>query len=207
MQEDDGFDASTSGSPPDMGKDGTDGGEKSRSCRGCLLYSSSLRDRAQNPICIGLSRAETRVYSMMGDSERDATKDGRRLADFKYACLGYSIHRDAKHPSGNPTTDGAELPLCVGVEFLADRRPQGATTSAVEQSRSEEEGPAPIMPRPQSSIRPPATIGGMSGDEFATRFFRCAGLVASAVVKNVSTIITSIKTGLDDIYHERKRPK
>ncbi|KAL3679309.1 hypothetical protein R1sor_022265 [Riccia sorocarpa] len=206
MEEDEGIDASTSGSQPSTGKDGTEVGDKSRSCRGCLLYSSSLKDRGHNPVCIGLSRAETRVYSMMGDSERDARKDGRRLADFKYACIGYSIHRDAKHASGDPA-DAADLPLCVGVEFLADRRPQAATTGAVEQSRSDEEGPAPIMPRPQSSVRPPATIGGISGDEFATRFFRCAGLVASAVVKNVSTIITSIKTGLDDIYHERKRPK
>ncbi|BBN16112.1 hypothetical protein MPTK1_7g03520 [Marchantia polymorpha subsp. ruderalis] len=205
MQEDDGVEASTSGSSPPIDNP-SEAGEKSRSCRGCLLYSSSLRDSAQNPLCIGLSRSETRVFSTMGDSERDATKDGRRLADFKYACIGYSIHKDVKNSSGKPT-DGAELPLCVGVEFLADRRPQGATTSPIEQGHNDEEGPAPIMPRPQSSLRPPTTIGGMSGDEFASRFFRCAGLVASAVVKNVSTMVTSIKTGLDDIYHERRRPK
>ncbi|CAM6120666.1 unnamed protein product [Calypogeia fissa] len=206
MAEDDGGRApSTSASTPISGPEAVEG-DKGRSCRGCLLYSSTLRDARRNPICIGLGRTEPRVYSLVGDSDRDAAKEGRRLADFKYACIGYSIHKEATASSDRPIDTG-ELPLCVGVEFLADRRPQAASSpTPLEQLEQNDEGP-PVMPRPPSAVRQPTTIGGMSGDEFASRFIRCAGLVASAVVRNVSHLVTSIKTGVDDMVHDRRRPK
>ena len=33
------------------------GGNKGRSCKGCLYYSSQLKSDSRNPLCIGLSRS------------------------------------------------------------------------------------------------------------------------------------------------------
>lgn len=53
---------------------------------------------------------------MVSQSEVDASKEGRSLTDFKYACIGYSVYPDRKdHP--RDVNDGeTELPVCVGIE-------------------------------------------------------------------------------------------
>ncbi len=96
---------------------------RSRSCRGCLFYSSFLRDNGQNPTCYGLSHITPHIYRTVGDSDRQATKE------FKYACLGYGVHKELNSSSSaapiapaDQSTSYGELPLCVGIEFLADRR-------------------------------------------------------------------------------------
>lgn len=59
---------------------------------------------------------------MMGETEWEVTKDGKKLGDFKYACIGYSSHRVHPNTPGSaavsaPPLEGqAELPLCVGLE-------------------------------------------------------------------------------------------
>ncbi|KAL0349584.1 UNVERIFIED_CONTAM: hypothetical protein Sradi_4107600 [Sesamum radiatum] len=59
---------------------------------------------------------------MVGQSEMEASKEGRNLADFRYACVGYSLYSDQKeHPSKGQQTQ-TELPVCVGLEVLVDRR-------------------------------------------------------------------------------------
>lgn len=55
---------------------------------------------------------------IVSESEVEASKEGRSLTDFKYACVGYSIYLD-KNKDATPTGDQkprAELPVCVGVE-------------------------------------------------------------------------------------------
>ena len=72
-----------------------------------------------------------------------------------------------------------------------------------DQSHKGEGGPT-VMPRPPSSIGGLGG-GGLSGDEFATRFYRTAGLVATAVVNNVSKVANSVRTTIDDIFTSRPK--
>lgn len=66
---------------------------------------------------------------------------------------------------------------------------------------------------PTAMPRPPSSIGGLgggslSGDEFATRFFRTSKLVAAAVVNNVTRVANSVRTTIDEIFtSDQGRPK
>ncbi|PUZ59124.1 hypothetical protein GQ55_4G015600 [Panicum hallii var. hallii] len=103
---------------------GTGGAAKGRSCKGCLFYSSVLRSRARGPVCVGITRALPQVSErMIGAIELEAIQEGRNLSDFKYACVGYSIYLDDKETSMgvHDKKAHAQLPVCVGVELLADR--------------------------------------------------------------------------------------
>lgn len=150
---------------------------RSRSCRGCLFYSSFLRDNNQNPTCYGFSRSTPETYRTL--EERQATKD------FKYACLGYGIHKEAAG-SGPPPEGNGELPLCVGIEFLADRRPVGIHPS-------EEEGDDVHMHNPPARPRSAPT------EDFTSRFSRSASIVATTIVNNVIRFAANAKTTVDDI--------
>lgn len=57
--------------------------------------------------------------SIIGDSETEATKDGRSLSDFKYACVGYSLFLDKKDNTAEKPENQAELPFCVGIEVIS----------------------------------------------------------------------------------------
>ncbi|KAJ7539524.1 hypothetical protein O6H91_11G098500 [Diphasiastrum complanatum] len=165
--------ASTSSSFPENGEV-LRGPEKGRSCAGCLYFSSQRRDGGRDPICVGLSRPENRVYSMMSESEREDLKDGRRLLDFKYACVGYSVYKQNTTTSAYRQEGHAELPACLGMEFLGIRKDtQGASSPTIE-VQDPDEGP-PMLPRPPSAARPP-TIGGIKSDEFLTRIYGVSGL-------------------------------
>ncbi|PIA55965.1 hypothetical protein AQUCO_00700345v1 [Aquilegia coerulea] len=97
---------------------------KGKSCKGCLYYSSIRKSNSQNPVCLGFTRTLQQVPDyIVGESEMEASKDGRNLTDFKYACLGYSVHLDKKSSSADPKEKQAELPVCVGIEFLVDKQP------------------------------------------------------------------------------------
>lgn len=53
---------------------------------------------------------------IVGETELEASKEGRSLRDFKYACVGYSVFLDKKDSSNDPQNKQAELPFCVGLE-------------------------------------------------------------------------------------------
>lgn len=53
---------------------------------------------------------------IVGETELEASKEGRGLTDFKYACVGYSVYLDKKGSSDDPQSKQAELPFCVGLE-------------------------------------------------------------------------------------------
>lgn len=55
---------------------------------------------------------------VVGETELEASREGRSLADFKYACLGYSVYVDKKNSSSDQQNKQAELPFCVGLEVL-----------------------------------------------------------------------------------------
>ncbi|PAN22386.1 hypothetical protein PAHAL_4G016200 [Panicum hallii] len=179
---------------------GTGGAAKGRSCKGCLFYSSVLRSRARGPVCVGITRALPQVSErMIGEIELEAIQEGRNLSDFKYACVGYSIYLDDKETSMgvHDKKAHAQLPVCVGVELLADRR------APVNKAPSYNKKEAP-QPEPQPHRYKP----GHAGDDFLTKFQRNAGLVANGVAKNLNKVGTYIKDTMGDMmYPDRKRPK
>ncbi|KAI3989131.1 hypothetical protein MKX01_033167 [Papaver californicum] len=189
------------------------GGIKGKSCKGCLYYSSILKSKERKPLCVGISRTLQLVPShIVGESEVEASKEGRSLTDFKYACLGYSVHMDSKDkdPSTNPKGKHAELPFCIGIELLVDKRPAAATAGhapghvpgrAPAHARKTEDG----QPLPQlQPSKPPQP----AGEEFLPRFSRNANIVASGVLKNVYRVGNYIKANIDDmLYPIRRRPK
>lgn len=46
----------------------------------------------------------------------EASKEGRTLTDFRYACIGYSVFLEKNGQSSDPQKKQAELPFCVGLE-------------------------------------------------------------------------------------------
>ncbi|KAM0901625.1 hypothetical protein ACQ4PT_019864 [Festuca glaucescens] len=113
---------------------------KGRSCKGCLFYSSVLRSKGRGPVCFGVTRSIPQVPDrMVGEIELGAIQEGRHLSNFKYACAGYSIYLDDKDNPPGKGEKHAELPICVGVELLADRTPtKQAPAQAPAQLRKED---------------------------------------------------------------------
>lgn len=191
-----------------------------RSCRGCLYYSSVMRERGQNPICLGLSRSsEPQVYSVHNELDSEVVRNFRDSTYFKYVCTGYSAHREvSSNQSMQPIESPAELPYCVGLEFLIDRKPTRQVTPAETApltrsstyeppERPHKEDSSNIMPRPSSSIGS-MDVGGLSANEFATRLFRTSRLVASAVVNNVGRVANNVRSTIDKIFtSDQGRPK
>ncbi|XP_031477821.1 uncharacterized protein LOC116248922 [Nymphaea colorata] len=176
---------------------------KGKSCKGCLYYSSLLKSKHRNPLCVGVSRALPQVPNyVIGESELEASKEGRSLADFKYACVGYSVYLDKKDSPAGQQGDQAELPFCVGIELLVDKRATNTEhlPSHVNNNTKED---APVFSQPRT-YKPPHSIG----DEFLNRFTRNASLVASGVARNLYRVGNYIKDNVDDIlYPYRRRPK
>ncbi|KAJ4851091.1 hypothetical protein Tsubulata_016167 [Turnera subulata] len=95
---------------------------KGKSCKGCLYYSSNLKSKGKNPRCIGIPRTLQQVVpNYVGKTEEEASKDGRALSEFYYACVGYSVFINKNRSTGKQASPG-DLPLCVGLELLVDRR-------------------------------------------------------------------------------------
>ncbi|GMH14900.1 hypothetical protein Nepgr_016741 [Nepenthes gracilis] len=175
-------------------------GSKGKSCKGTLYYSSILKSKGRNPRCVGLSRTLQQVPSyIVGESEVEASKEGRSLTDFRYACLGYSVYLNDKDVSADGQKPRAELPVCVGLELLVDKRvPAADHTPAHAHSREDDRGfPQPRTQKPTHPI----------GEEFLSRFTRNASLVASGVARNLRKAGSYIKDSIDDIlYPYRRRP-
>ncbi|CAL5040877.1 unnamed protein product [Urochloa decumbens] len=182
--------------PPPTAAAGAVGAAKGRSCKGCLFYSSVLRSRERGPVCVGITRALPQVSErMIGEIEQEAIQEGRNLSDFKYACVGYSVYLDDKETSmgAREKKSHAKLPVCLGVELLADRRAPVKKAP----SHNKKEAPQPHRYKP-----------GHAGDGFLTKFQRNAGLVANGVAKNLNKVGTYIKDTVGDMmYPDRKRPK
>lgn len=58
------------------------------------------------------------VPNYVGQSEVEASKDGRTLIDFYYGCAGYSVYVN-KDLSTDKHVAKTELPVCVGLEVLS----------------------------------------------------------------------------------------
>eukprot|EP00257_Ricinus_communis_P023589 XP_015583616.1 uncharacterized protein LOC8268606 isoform X1 [Ricinus communis] len=114
------------------------GGLKGKSCKGYLYYSSNLKSNGSNPRCIGIPRSLNQVPNYtVAQSEVEASKEKRSLVDFYYACAGYSVYISKDHSTENQVTK-TQLPVCVGLELLVDRRVGSANTASA---------PAPVHGR------------------------------------------------------------
>ncbi|RZC66541.1 hypothetical protein C5167_010238 [Papaver somniferum] len=222
-----------------------EGGIKGKSCKGCLYYSSVHKSKERKPLCVGISRTLQVPSHIVGESEVEASKEQRRLTDFKYVCVGYSVHMDSKDkdPSTNPDAGArnpsnpqgkrSELPFCIGIELLVDKRPAAATATATAgqapghvpgrapahapaHARKTEDGqplsqPQPSKPPQQAAeeFLPRQVYGVILCFFTVTRLFtRNANIVASGVLKNVYRVGNYIKANVDDMmYPYRRRPK
>ncbi|KAK2665435.1 hypothetical protein Ddye_004009 [Dipteronia dyeriana] len=186
---------------------------KGKSCKGCLYYSSALKSNSRNPVCVGIPRTLQQVPRyVVGETELEASKEGRNLKDFKYGCVGYSVYLDNKDSSTEQLDKQAELPFCVGLEVLLDRRPS-TSDHVPSHVHHKEDGRA--LPQPQTAYKPAAApapartpapaSAPFPGDEYLSRFKRNAGLVAAGVAKNVNKVGIYIKETLEDIVYPYRR--
>ncbi|KAK0581852.1 hypothetical protein LWI29_018749 [Acer saccharum] len=186
---------------------------KGKSCKGCLYYSSALKSKSRNPVCVGFPRTLHQVPRyVVGETELEASKEGRNLKDFKYGCVGYSVYLDNKDSSTEQLDKRAELPFCVGLEVLLDRRPSTSDHVPAHVHHKED---SRALPQPQTAYKPapapaPARIPAPApppfpGDEYLSRFKRNAGLVAAGVAKNVNKVGVYIKETLEDIVYPYRR--
>ncbi|XP_015063550.1 uncharacterized protein LOC107008861 [Solanum pennellii] len=171
-----------------------------KSCKGCLYYASTFKSNSRNPLCLGLSSSLPQVPRyIVGESEKEASKEGRSLTDFRYACVGYSVYLDQKSRSTEAQKAQTELPVCVGLEVLVDKRPTSADATPGHTPAHNREGghkhPQPRSNKPTNS----------AGDEFLTRFSRNANLVAMGVAKNLRKVGSRIKESVDDIFYGRPK--
>lgn len=166
---------------------------KGKSCKGCLYYSSNLKSKSRNPRCVGLTRALQVHGYAVGETEMEASKEGRNLTDFKYGCLGYSVYLDGKDSSSNLKDRQAELPLCAGLELLVDKR-----VSTVDNVPNHL--PAAVHNKEGDRVPPPRTQipAHIRGSNFMNRFVRNSGLVAAGVAKNLSKVGNALKQSLTD---------
>ncbi|KAL4577691.1 hypothetical protein LXL04_013802 [Taraxacum kok-saghyz] len=179
---------------------------KGKSCKGCLYYSSTLKSNSRNPVCVGITRSLPKVPRYyVGESEMEASKEGRSLADFRYGCVGYSVYSDMKNQTADSQDTQKELPVCVGVEVLVDRKVNNANSAPTHAHAHNKDNHA--IPQPRVN-RPTTTTTQSTSDDFFSRFTRNANVVASGVAKNVRKVGNQIKESVDDIlYPYRRRPK
>lgn len=175
---------------------------KGKSCKGCLYYSSALKSDSRNPLCVGITRSLPQVpRNIVGKSEMEANEKGREFADFKYGCVGYSVYSDRKGQK-DVQDKNSELPACIGIEVLVDRKVTAADSiHGHAHAHNREDNHRLHQPRTQN---PAQSVG----DEFLKRFTRNAGVVANGVAKNVRKVGNQLKSTLDDVlYPYRRRPK
>ncbi|KAJ9147003.1 hypothetical protein P3X46_029212 [Hevea brasiliensis] len=183
---------------------GGEGGSKGKSCKGYLYYSSTLKSNDTNPRCIGIPRTLQQVPNyIVGQSEDKASKEGRTLTDFYYGCIGYSVYVSKDHSTDKQKQAAkTQLPVCVGLELLVDRRVVTSdNASAPAHVHGREDGLEIHQPQTPKPVH-------AAGDDFLSRYTRNANLVASGVAKNMRRMGNYIKENLDDIlYPYRRRPK
>ncbi|KAL1362213.1 hypothetical protein AAHE18_03G063900 [Arachis hypogaea] len=185
-------------------------GSKARSCKGCAYYSSVHKSKSKNPTCVGFSSTLQQAVPpyVVGETELEASKEGRSLANFKYACLGYSVYLDNKDSSADSQDKTAKLPFCTGLEVVLEERSSTSPAGQVPVNAHKEGAHRPHpqsqsqpQPQPRRYNKPPNT----TAEEFLNRFRRNAILVAAGVVKNMNKVGNYVKETLDDILY--RRPK
>ncbi|XP_066394702.1 uncharacterized protein [Miscanthus floridulus] len=178
---------------------------KGKSCKGCLYYSSVLKSRGYNPICVGIPRSIPQVPNYVVDEPKEeATAQGHDLRRFRYGCAGYSMFVDNRDGQGGESEGKTLLPYCRGLELLVDSRLVEQKPSTAEQALAHvaKDAAATTRSHQQGQQRP----ANLSRQEFLERFKRSAGLVASGVAKNLNKTAHYIKENIQDILYPDRRP-
>ncbi|ONM56706.1 hypothetical protein ZEAMMB73_Zm00001d021282 [Zea mays] len=124
-----------SGAAATGGASSTAAVRKGKSCKGCLYYSSVLKSRGYNPICVGIPRSIPQVPNYVVDEPKEeATAQGHDLRRFRYGCAGYSMFVDNRDGQGGESEGKTLLPYCRGLELLVDSRLVERKPSATEQA-------------------------------------------------------------------------
>ncbi|CAL5326448.1 unnamed protein product [Camellia sinensis] len=176
---------------------------KAKSCKGCLLYSSTLNSNSRNPLCLGILRSLPQVpRHIVGESEVDASREGRSLAEFKYACVGYSVYSNGKDPTADVQETQAELPVCVGLE---QRR---LVLHCISKALDIAGYNFRRLTRQCPFLGMLVDFLSLEYNNLLTPFSRNASVVATRVAKNLRRVSNHMKRRLDDIlYPYRSRPK
>ncbi|XP_025801641.1 uncharacterized protein LOC112881164 isoform X2 [Panicum hallii] len=176
---------------------------KGKSCKGCLYYSSVLKSRGYNPICVGIPRSISQVPNYVVDEPKEeAMSHGHDLRQFRYGCAGYSMYVDNRDSQGGESEGKTLLPYCRGLELLADSRLVEKKPSTAEQAPAHVSNDATARSHQQGQQRP----AHLARQEFLGRFKRSAGLVASGVAKNLNKTANYIKENVQDIVYPDRRP-
>ncbi|KAI8537061.1 hypothetical protein RHMOL_Rhmol10G0305200 [Rhododendron molle] len=99
---------------------------------------------------------------IVGVPKNEASREGRSLADFKYACVGYSVYSDRKGSSVDAQETQSELPICVGLEVLVDRKVNTAVDPVPAGVQNKEDAHGFQPPRTHKPTH-------SAGDEFLSR--------------------------------------
>jgi len=176
---------------------------KGKSCKGCLYYSSVLKSRGYNPICVGIPRSIPQVPGFVVEEPREeVAAQGHDLRQFKYACAGYSMFVDDRDGKSGGDEAKALLPYCQGLELLVDSRMVEKKSPAAEHASTRNPKEAAAT-HPQEQGQKPQQP---ARQEFMARYKKSAGLVASGVVKNLGKTGTYIKQNIEDIFSPDRRP-
>ncbi|VAI34961.1 unnamed protein product [Triticum turgidum subsp. durum] len=156
---------------------------KGKSCKGCLYYSSVLKSRGYNPICVGIPRSIPQVPGFVVEEPREeAAAQGHDLRQFKYACAGYSMFVDDRDAKSGENDAKALLPYCQGLELLL------------------------LLLLPRSLWSKDSDHSWRDRNSWRGKFRRSAGLVASGVAKNLNKTGSYIKQNVEDIFSPDRRP-
>lgn len=177
---------------------------KGKSCKGCLYYSSMLKSRGYNPICVGIPRSIPQVPNYVVDEPKEeALEKEHDLRKFRYGCAGYSIFVHNRDGQGDESEGKTLLPYCRGLELLVDiKLVEERKLSSAEQAPARVSKDAAATHSHQGQQRP----APLARQEFLERFKRSAGLVASGVAKNLNKTATYIKENIQDILSLDRRP-
>ncbi|XP_027910244.1 uncharacterized protein LOC114169331 [Vigna unguiculata] len=169
-------------------------GSKGKSCKGCTYYTSLHKIKSKNPTCVGFSRTLQQVPPfVVGEAEMEASKEGRSLTNFKYACIGYSVYLDNKDSSADLQDKTAKLPFCVGLEVVLEEKASNPSVGHVPATHKTEDEHATPQPRRYTPSN--------RTTEFLNRFQRNAGLVVSGVAKDLNRVGNFVKDLLNDILN------
>lgn len=142
---------------------------------GTLFYSMAMSKKGRGPFCLGVSQAMRQEVEVDGVEVRPPDA----LGDFKYACLGYSIH----HAKGKNRNGSVQLPQCEGLEVLATTAAPGGEAMLMEESGTtgqhhESDGEVRSIPKPSPWPMKNVTEREENvGKDFGERFVRMAGLI------------------------------
>ncbi|PWA68255.1 coiled-coil domain-containing protein 90-like protein [Artemisia annua] len=117
----------------------------------------------------------------------EASKEGRSLADFRYGCVGYSVYSDMKNNSGDAQESEKELPVCVGIEVLVDRKVTNANSAPTHAHNKDTHAV------PQPRVSRPAQGQSAADDFFSRQVRRLEGQgVPSKQAEAITSAITEV---------------